>query len=239
MSESRYVNRSFRIVRTLCLNVLTAAVVIFALPKAHAQQSVDDFLKTPTYSHAAIDNYGPITGSPNNPAVTYKRECTQTNPTTISCRVYAPPLTSGGGKCFGPWYWIAPEPAPAGYKFQSASFSLPARDKSGKEVDGPDKCYGDASSPVQPLNSSPTGSCVVDNSWTGHKSPDGNHHAYAVCYIQREDANGPKWMYNLQGQEGGCSGKHGGDVIYSISCRPDGHVFEAAELDVVYVKGNS
>lgn len=155
-------------------------------------------------------------------------------------RYFVEPLESGGGKCFGPWYWIAPDPAPAGFKYQSSSFSMPARDKAGNPVKGaPDWCYGDDNAPMQPPNSSSTGGCVVDNSWTGHKTyNDGNHHGYGMCYIQREDANGPKWLFNLQGQEGGCSGKLGGDVIYSISCRPGGKVYEAAELDVVYVKAN-
>ena len=206
------------------LKVLAVAVVIFALHKANAQQSVEEFLKPTTQSHAAIDNKGPTTGSPDNPAYPYTRECTQTNPQTISCRTYAPALVSGGGKWFGPFYWIAPDPAPKGYKFQSASFNLPMLDKNAKRVGAPDYCYGNDNSPMV---------AAGDLLWFGHKN--GAEHAYAICFIQREDATGPKWLYALQGQEGGCSGKFGGDVIYSISCRGDGAVVERAELDVVYV----
>jgi len=69
--------------------------------------------------------------------------------------------------------------------------------------------------------------------WFGHKN--GKEHAFAACFIQNTDADRPKWIYVFQGQEGGCSGRLGGDVIYSVTCRSDGAVSESAELDVDYV----
>jgi hypothetical protein len=223
------------------LKLLAVAVVTLALPEANAQQSVAEFLKPYTKMQAPIDNKGPITGSPDNPAVPYRRVCTQANAQTISCRTFVAKVPSGGGKWFGPWYWVAPDPAPVGYKFQSASFSLPMRDASGNRVKAPDYCYGDDNSAQTACD--PRGCGVVspgnpDTSWMGHKN--GAEHGWAVCYIQREDANGPKWLYNLQGQEGGVSvitwPFAGDNNSFKIEQRGDGAVSEPAELDVVYVK---
>ena len=229
------------------------SIFLLALPTAHAQWAVQmspqDFLKPHIYTHAAIDNYGPVMGSPNNPAKTYRVVCTQTNAQTISCRTVAEKLPSGGGTWFGPWYWIAPEPAPTGYKFQSASFTVPQRDPSGKPVSAPDHCYGDDNSPIQPPGSKPDNPVKPgnpDTNWVGHKN--GVDHGWSVCFIQREDANGPKWLYNLQGQQGslsvsifpfaGTNPFNGDSNWMKIEQHRDGAVSEPAELDVVYVKAN-
>jgi hypothetical protein len=194
-------------IQRLTLMIVIAGLFVGLASQAHAQQSVEEFLQPHTKMQALIDNYGPPEGSPNNPAVPYKRVCTQSDAQTISCRTFIPKLPSGGGKWFGPWYWVAPDPAPAGYRFQSASFSLPMLDQNGKRVAGPDWCYGNDNSPMQRCD--PEVGCGKyrggnpDTSWMGHKI--GADHGFAVCYIPREDANGPKWLYNLQGQEGGVS----------------------------------
>ena len=114
-------------------------------------------------------------------------------------------------------------------------------DQNGKRVNAPDYCYGNDNSPQAACD--PRGCGVVspgnpDTSWMGHKY--GAEHSWAVCYIQRQDANGPKWLYNLQGQEGGVSvitwPFAGDNNLFKIEQRRDGAVSEPAELDVVYVK---
>jgi hypothetical protein len=237
------------------LKLFAVGVVILALSKANAQpacspnnpptnSSVEEFLKPACTSWGSIDNKGPTHGSiPDNPPHPYRRFCTQSNAQTISCRTYAPALPSGGGRYFGPWYWIMPDPPPVGYKFQSAAFSLPTRDPSGKKQAAPDFCYGDDNSPMQPPDT--TGKIRPgnpDTSWMGHKN--GADHGYAVCYIQREFEFGPKWLYAIQGQEAGSpdvyiwpGNSDEGNKLIQIKWNSKDHdVSEPAELDVVYVK---
>lgn len=223
------------------------SIFLLALPMAHAQQRVQDFLQPHTYTHPAIDNR-----VEDNPPVTYRAVCGPTNESKIFCRTFAPKLPSGGGKNFGPWYWIAPEVAPIGYKFSWASFSLPLKDSSGYPVAAPDHCYGDGNSPMQPpdFEALKQGKTYRDGNpdtqWMGHKN--GTDHAFAVCFIQREDANGPKWLYNLQGQEGhfdisvfplaGTDPFTGDPNWFKIEPGRNGAVSEPAELDVFYEKAN-
>jgi hypothetical protein len=210
----------------LLATLLVAMSMSVAQQQASAQQSVEEFLKPTTNYWGAIDNKGPTTGSPANPAVPYTRTCKQTDARTIKCTTIVASQPSGGGKWFSEQYWVAAAPAPSGYKYQSASFSLPRRNESGNKMPAIDWCYGDDNSPMQ------TGDPSF--AWMNHKN--GPDHAYAACFIQREDANGPKWIYTFQGQEGKCGldfNRH--DVLASYSCGANGTVVEAAELDVVYV----
>ena len=218
--------------------VYVAAVVGFTtliLPRVDAQQTVEEFLKPQTMYYGPISNFGPSQGSPQNPPQPYYRVCTQVDAEQISCRKTSPKLQSGGGKWFGPWYWLASDPPPVGYQFQSASLHLPSRDAAGKPVPGPDSCDGDGNSPVAPRVPLAPGN--PDTSWTGHKNGKG---AWAVCYINQEYEGGVVWYWALQGQEGGCSGKSWpfakDSALLEIDCRRDGQVWEPAELDVVYAK---
>jgi hypothetical protein len=214
---------------------LLLAVLVLALPRAGAQQTVEEFLKPQPMRYGPISNLGPPQGSSPNPPQTYYRVCTQVNAQQISCRKTSPKLQSGGGKWFGPWYWLASDPPPVGYQFQSASFHLPSHDAAGKPVSGPDSCNGDGNSPTVPAVPFARGN--PDTSWTGHKNGKG---AWAVCYIAQENSSGVMWYWNVQGQEGGCSGKSWpfakDGALLEIDCRRDGTVLEPAELDVVYAK---
>lgn len=228
------------------LKLFAVGVLILALSKANAQpacssnnpptnSSVKEFLKPSCTLWGSIDNKGPTHGSiPGNPPNPYWRYCTQTNAQTISCRTYAPVLPSGGGKNWGPDYWIMPDPPPVGYKFQSASFSLPTRDSSGKKQVAPHFCYGDDNSPMQPPE--------PGIPWMGHKN--GIDHAYAICYIQQEFWFGPKWLYKIQGQEAQGpdvyiwpgNADEGNKLIQIKWNSKDRSISMPAELDVVYVK---
>jgi hypothetical protein len=177
--------------------------------------------KTTTEIEQFLAPHRDLWGAINNLAVgniiaAYNRTCTQADPKTITCRTIVSPLSSGGHHWYGPWYWIMPSPAPGGYKYQSASFSLPARDAAGNpSLNATDSCYGDDNSRFQPAVPLQPGN--PDTSWTGHKNGTGH---FAVCFIEREDANGPKWVWALQGSDSW--------VVNQIA--------EGAELDVVYVR---
>lgn len=222
--------------RILVYVVAVVGFMTLMIPQVEAQQTVEEFLKPQTMGYGPISNDGPPGGSPANPAQPYHMVCTQVNAEQISCRKTSPKLQSGGGKWFGPWYWIESEPAPVGYQFQSASFHLPSHDAAGKPVSGPDSCNGDENSPVAPGVPDNSGG-NPDTSWKGHKKGNG---AWAVCFIHEENWTGVVWYWNLQGQEGGCDGKTWpfakNGAMLEISCTKDGQVWEPAELDVVYTK---
>jgi hypothetical protein len=225
--------------QAVSLAALTITLFVGLGSQAHAQQSVAEFLKPQTIQRPAIDNLSMKDG---NFLVGVQRYCQQARDEQITCRYFIPQLTSGGGKMFGPWYIPAQsDPAPIGYKYQSSRFNLPMLDAGGNRVKATDWCYGDDNSPMQPCD--PAVGCGKwrggnpDTQWMGHKN--GMDRGYAVCFI-REVQGGVLWVYNLQGQEGGISGHFwpfaGNDALFSLDFRPDGHVLEPAELDVVYVK---
>jgi len=208
----------------------TLSTFIGLAGQAHAQQTIDvqqtveEFLKPQITMRTTDYNLRKEDGNPLKP---YRRECKQTNAQTISCTLFAPKLTSGGGDWYGPWFIVISDLAPIGYRFQSASFRMPE----------PRSCEGNDNSPIKTCGDK-CGQSNPDDLWSGHKN--GNGSKDAKCFIFAEDTNRVTWIYGFRGEKGSVSvipaPFAGNSSVAQIDTRRDGPTSEAAELDVVYVK---
>ncbi len=215
-----------------CLVYVAAALVFTALilPRVEAQ-AVGDFLKRQTQMWGSIANLGPPGGSQDNPPHTYHRVCTKISATQIACKKVAPKLPSGGDR-YGPIYWIASDPAPVGFQFQSAKFRMPRSDANGNpETRGVRWCYGDESSPVTPgVPKDP------ETDWRGHRMGIGR---YAICWAHIDNANMAMWYYSWQGSKEETTlsvPPNDWKAPLGIDTHGPGVLIEPAELDYVYVK---